>query len=377
MVLVPHNGGSSVAEGNGRTKSATGPTRKVPGAAKIATELLPGFSRKLSAMLAAGMPIVGSLAALERQTRNPNFKLVIEAVRKNIENGMSLSESLSRFPSVFDELYSNMIRGGETSGQLAETIGRLADLLQSSVRIRRKIKSALTYPVAVLCIAFAITIALIVFVVPVFADIFSQLKGNLPAPTRALMAMSELGRKHGLAAIVAAVAGVILFRKWKATPGGARVFDRFLLKAPVFGGLSQNIVAARFSRTLAQLVRSGVPILTSLDIAGGAAGNKVAAEVIARCRVKVEEGEPLSASLGYRSVFPDMLIEMLQAGEKTGKVDQMLDCVADFYDEEVSVTLDSLTSLLEPILMVLLGVIIGGIVVSMFLPIFKLPTMVS
>jgi type IV pilus assembly protein PilC len=376
MSLIQHTGGSSVAEA-ARTKSSNRKMIEIPGARKIATELLPGFSRRLAAMLSAGMPIVASLNALERQVRDLNFKIVITKLKRSVENGSSFSESLRQFPAVFDNLYCNMIRGGETSGQLPETIARLSDFLQASVRLRKKVKSAMMYPLIVLSIAAGITAVLLVFVVPVFADLFAQFKGHLPAPTQALLTLSALGKRYGLLAAVALAGLVILFKKWKATPAGAHACDRVMLSVPVFGDLNRNVASARFARTFAQLTRSGVPILTALEISAGATGNKIAEEVVLDSRKTVENGEPLSEAMLKQTVFPGMLAEMLQAGEKTGKVDQMLDCIADFYDEEVEITLNGLTSLLEPLLMVFLGVIIGGIVICMFLPIFKIPTMIS
>lgn len=350
---------------------------KVPGAAKIVDKSLPAFSRQLAAMLSAGMPIVASLEALEEQTENPNFRMVIERIRKNIENGSSFSESLRQFPSVFNDLYCNMVKGGETGGQLAETIGRLAGFLESTARLKRKVKSAMMYPVIVLCIAIAIAIAMIVFIVPVFGAMFADFGAKLPGPTQALLDLSGFMRRYGIFVLIAIVGAVIGFKKWKATPKGAYSFDALVLRAPVFGDLNKKIAAARFARTFGQLIRSGVPILNALEIVAGATGNRVAGQIILNSRITVEKGEPLSAGLISQTVFPLMLVRMLQAGEKTGKVDEMMESIADFYDDEVETMLGGLTSLLEPLLMIFLGVIIGGIVICMFLPIFKMGEVVS
>jgi len=349
----------------------------VPGAKKIVNEFLPGFSRQLAAMLSAGMPIVASLEASEEQTDNPNFKTVIKELRKSIENGSAFSEALRQFPSVFGDLYANMVKGGETGGQLAETIARLAGFLEASAKLRRKAKSALMYPVIVLCIAIAIAIGMITFIVPVFGEMFADFDAELPGPTQFLLNVSAGMRKYGIYVLAVVVAMVIAFKKWKSTDRGAYAFDQFILRLPVFGDLNRKVAAARFARTFGQLIRSGVPIMDALQIVAGATGNRVASRVILDGRDAVEKGEPLSKSMANQKVLPIMLVRMLQAGEKTGKVDEMMDNIAAFYEDEIDTTLAGLTSLLEPLLMVFLGVIIGGIVLCMFLPIFKMGEVVS
>jgi type IV pilus assembly protein PilC len=360
-----------------RAAGARSMSRSVPGAKKIVANLLPGFSRQMSAMLSAGMPIIAALEALEEQADNVNFKRVIAQVKASIENGSALSESFRQFPSVFDQLYCNMVRGGETGGQLAETIGRLAGFLEASSKLRRKVKSAMMYPTIVLTIAIGIAIAMIVFIVPVFGDLFADFGAKLPAPTQFLLDVSKVMKKYGPVVAVAIVIAVVAFKKWKATPAGAYTFDSWVLKAPVFGELTRKVSAARFARTLGSLIRSGVPILQALEICAGAAGNAVAERVVMMARDHVEKGEPLSGALVQQTVFPSMLVRMLQAGEKTGKIDEMMDSIADFYDDEVETMLAGLTSLLEPLLIIFLGVIIGGIVLCMFLPIFKMGEIVG
>jgi len=351
--------------------------QRVPGANKIVDKELPSFSRQLAAMLSAGMPIVASLEALEDQAENPNFKLVIGRIKKSIENGAAFSESLRQFPSVFNDLYCNMVRGGETGGQLAETIGRLAGFLEASANLKRKVKSAMMYPVIVLCIAITIAIGMIMFIVPVFGEMFASFGGKLPGPTQALLNMSGFLRRYGIFILMGVIGLVVAFKKWKATPQGAFALDQFFLKAPVFGELNRKVAAARFARTFGQLTRSGVLILNALEIVSGATGNKVAGKVIMDARTAVEKGEPLSSAMVNQTVFPLLLVRMLQAGEKTGKIDEMMDSIADFYDDEVETMLGGLTSLLEPLLMVFLGIIIGGIVLCMFLPIFKMGEVVG
>ncbi len=358
-------------------KAGSRRTKGVPGAKKIVNEILPGFSRQLSAMLSAGMPIVSTMEALEEQSDNQNFKRVIQSLRRGIENGAAFSDALKQFPSVFDSLYSNMVKGGETGGQLSETIGRLAKFLEDSAKLRRKVKSAMMYPTIVLCVAITIAIGMIIFIVPVFGEMFADFGAKLPGPTQFLLDMSGWMKRNGFFVLVAIIGAVIGFKKWKQTPKGAYTWDQLTLRAPVFGELRRKVASARFARTLGQLIQSGVPILSALDIVSGATGSVVAERLILKAKANVENGEPLSSAMVEQSVFPILLVRMMQAGEKTGKVDEMLDSIADFYDDEVETMLSGLTSLLEPLLMVFLGVIIGGIVMCMFLPIFKMGEVVG
>lgn len=369
----------SAAAGAGQQGAARAkPGRKrTPGAGKIVRTLLPGFSRQLSAMLSAGMPIIAALEAQEEQIDNPNFRPVISSVKASIQNGADLSDALAQFPAIFDTLYVNMVRGGESGGQLAETIGRIAGFLEANGKLRRKVKSATMYPVIVLCLALGIATGMIVFVVPVFGGMFEGLGGKLPGPTQFLLDLSHLIRDNGLIVIIVVTIIVVAFRKWKGSPTGAYQFDKFMLALPVFGELTKKVASARFARTFGQLIRSGVPILQALEIVAGATGNKVTGVIIMDARVTVENGEPLSSALVRQKVFPLMLVRMLQAGEKTGKVDEMMDSIAEFYEDEVETMLNGLTSLLEPLLMIVLGVLIGGIVISMFLPIFKIGEIVQ
>ncbi len=348
---------------------------RVPGSRKIVEQLLPGFSRRLSAMLSAGMPIVTSLSSLERQARNPQFRMTIKRVREAIENGASMTDSLSQFPSVFDHLYVSMIKGGEAGGQLAESIGRLASFLEASTKLRRKVQAAMIYPTIVLCVAFAISAGLILFVVPVFGKMFVDFKSALPAPTQFLLDVSKWATRNSPVIILIAVLVIGVFRKWKSTTRGAYTLDRCALLLPVFGDLASKVVSARFARTFGQLLRSGVPILNALKISSGATGNRVAARIVFDCCETVARGEPLSTGLHDQSVFDPMLVDMLEAGEKTGKVDEMMDFTADYFEDEVEVALSALTSMLEPLLMVVIGVLVGGIVICMFLPIFQMPGM--
>lgn len=358
-------------------KAAAAAGDKVVGARKIKTQELPAFSRQLSAMLMAGMPLIQALDALQDQTADKNFQTVIIGLKNYLQAGASFSESLSHYPTLFDTLYVNMIRAGESGGQLGETAGRLASFLESSARLSRKVKSAMSYPVTVLCLALGIAVAMIVFIVPVFAGMFADFGAKLPAPTQFMVDLSGLLRRYGIFILAVAVVGVIIFKKWKKTPAGAYQMAMFALKFPVVGELNRKVATSRFSRTFAQLLKSGVPILQAMEIVSRATGNNVFERVILEARGTVERGEPLSTALIKYPCFPKLLVHMMAAGEKTGKIDEMMQNIADFYDDEVEVMLDGLTSLIEPLLMVFLGLIIGSVVVSMFLPIFKMGQIVG
>jgi type IV pilus assembly protein PilC len=355
----------------------SGKVRRIHGARKIVLKDLPAFSRQMSAMLAAGMPIVAALETLEEQAANPNFKMVLGEVKKSIEGGASFSESLAQMPDVFDVLYVNMVRAGEQSGQFAETMKRIGGLLEANAKLRRKVKSAMTYPVVVLTMALVIASGMILFIVPVFASMYKDFGSQLPGPTQFLVDLSNGAKKYSVVIVPGLMAAAWIFKKWRRTEAGAWTMDRFALKAPVFGGLVQKVAIARFSRTLAQLVQSGVPILNALEIVAKAAGNRVIEGAIMEARRSVEHGDTLSVGLANKDCIPTVVVRMMAAGEKTGKVDEMLSSVADTFDDEVETMLASLTSLLEPLLMVFLGVVIGGIVICMFLPIFKMSEVIN
>lgn len=349
----------------------------VPGARKIVNNLLPGFSRQFSAMLAAGMPMVSVLNALEEQTDNKNFKPVIASIRGNIEAGSALSESLRQFPAVFDNLYCNMVAGGEKSGELSETMARLSNFLESAAKLRRKVKSALMYPTVVLSMSLLISVFLIMFVVPVFGEMFSDFGQDLPAATQFLLDASDFMRSNWIMVFGSAGLAVFGFLKWKQSDSGKLILARAALNAPVFGKLNRLVVAARFARMLSQMMRSGVPIIGALKIVAGSTGNQIAGDIVNHAAATVEKGEPLSAALLNQKVFPIGMVRMLQAGEKTGAVNEMMDSIAGYYEDEVDNLVAGLTSLLEPLLMAFLGIIIGGLVISMFLPIFKMGEVVS
>src|SRR5208282_2642788 len=338
---------------------------------KVALADLVIFTRQLATMIDAGLAMVQSLQALAEQTDNKVTRDVIKDVTTRVEGGDSFSDALQKHPKVFNKLYYSMVSAGEKGGLLAEILSRLATYLENTARLRKKVKSAMMYPTAVTIIAIGITIFLLVKVVPVFGDIFSQLGGHLPTPTAYLIKLSNLLQHYFVYFVLAGggiVGGWLYYIK---TPVGRAFWDARRIKLPIFGSIAHKICLARFTRTLASLVRSGVPILEVLQIVSQTVGNTVMEKAIKTSASDIERGEGISAALGKHPVFPTMIIRMLSAGEQTGKIDDMLERVADFLDEEIETTLSGLTSLIEPLLIVFLGVVVGGIVICMFLPIFK------
>ena len=359
-------------------RKATSQSRKK--STKVKETDLVLFTRQLSTMIEAGISLVQALTALYEQAdpkRQAGLRGVISDITARVQGGETFHESLPKHPLVFNRLFISMVKAGEHGGLLAEILDRLAGFLEASARLRKKVKSAMTYPVLVVCIAFAITTFLIVRVVPIFGEIFADFGAKLPAPTQFLIDVSNFVRGEWyilLAAMAGAFFGVRAFLR---STRGKQLWDRWKLKLPVFGPLVHKICMSRFARTFAQLIRSGVPILEVLDIVGGSSGNHVVETSIKEVGADVEKGDNLSVSLSRKSIFPPMLLRMVAAGEATGKIDTMLEKMADFWDEEIEAMLDALTSLIEPLLIVFLGLIVGGIVIAMFLPIFKLNEVVS
>ena len=338
------------------------------------------FTRQLSTMIEAGISLVQAMTALYDQCdpkRQRNLRHIISDVTTRVQGGETFNESIAKHPRVFDRLFVSMVKAGEHGGLLAEILDRLAGFLEASARLRKKVKSAMTYPVIVICIAFAITTFLIVKVVPIFGEIFKDFGSKLPAPTQFLIDVSDFMRGEWYFLILGAGGLFFGLRFFLRSPRGKRFADRWTLKLPIFGPLIHKICMSRFSRTFAQLIRSGVPILEVLDIVGGASGNHVVETSIKGVSEDVEKGDNLSVALSKKPICPPMMLRMVAAGEATGKIDTMLEKMADFWDEEIEAMLDALTSLIEPLLIVFLGVIVGGIVIAMFLPIFKLNEVVS
>ena len=338
------------------------------------------FTRQLATMIEAGISLVQALTALYEQCdpkRQKNLRFVISDVTARVQGGETFHESIGKHPRVFNRLFVSMVKAGEAGGLLSEILDRLTGFLKANARLRKKIKSAMTYPVIVISIAFLITTFLIVRVVPVFGEIFNDFGAKLPAPTQFLIDLSDFVRSKWYFLILGIGGTIFGLRTFLRSNRGRQLSDRWKLKLPVFGPLIHKICMSRFARTFAQLIRSGVPILEVLDIVGGSSGNHVVETSIKGVVVDVERGDNLSVALSKKKIFPPMMLRMVAAGESTGRIDGMLEKMADFWDEEIEAMLDALTSLIEPMLIVFLGVIVGGIVIAMFLPIFKLNEVVS
>src|SRR5829696_2500093 len=328
-------------------------------------------------MIDAGLAMVQSLQGLADQTTNKVMRDVIKDVCTRVEGGDGFSEALVKHPKVFNKLYCCMVAAGEKGGLLAEILSRHGTYLENTARLRKKVKSACMYPTAVTIIAIGITVFLLVKVVPVFGEVYKSFGSKLPAPTQLLINLSTFVRSY-LLYIMAASTGLIY--SWFAyikTKKGREFWDRTRIKLPIFGGIAHKICLARFTRTLASLIRSGVPILEVLSIVCNTVGNVVMEKAIRASASDIERGEGIAAALGKHPVFPAMIIRMITAGEQTGKLENMLERISDFLDEEIESTLNGLTSLIEPLLIVFLGVTVGGIAICMFLPIFKLAELVS
>jgi type IV pilus assembly protein PilC len=338
---------------------------------KVKLKDLTVFSRQFATMINSGVSITRALAILSEQVENPTLAAVITQVQKDVEGGLSLSEALAKQEKIFPPIFVNMARAGEAGGVLDEVLLRIADHFESEASLRARVKSAMTYPVAVFIFAITIAFIMITFIVPIFMNMFSSLGGDLPGPTKMLVGLSNFIRGRWYIIFGTLMAFVYGFRAFKRNPRGRYIWDSFKLKMPVLGQLSRKMAIAKFARTFSTLISSGVPILQALDIVAETAENAVVTKAIRESRASIKEGETISKPLGASGVFPPMVVQMIAIGEETGALDSMLKKIADFYDGEVSATVDSLTSLLEPVLMVFMGVMIGGIVVSLYLPMFS------
>lgn len=335
------------------------------------------FTRQLATMIDAGIAIVQALQALADQTPNKVMRDVIRDVCSRVESGESFSEALQKHPKTFNRLYYSMISAGEKGGLLAEIMARLATYLENTERLRKKVKTALMYPTAVTVVAITITIFLLVKVIPTFKDVYSGFGAALPGPTQFLMDISDAVKHYFIVMIIAMVGSIWGWLYFIKTKSGREFWDARRIKLPIFGPIAHKICLARFTRTLASLVRSGVPILEVLQIVSQTVGNVIMEKAIKTASSDIERGEGISAALGKNPIFPSMIIRMLSAGEQTGNIDNMLERVSDFLDEEINTTLSGLMSLIEPLLICFLGIVIGGMVICMFLPIFNLANIVS
>ncbi|HTA57336.1 MAG TPA: type II secretion system F family protein [Candidatus Baltobacteraceae bacterium] len=331
------------------------------------------FTRQFSVMIDAGLPLVQCLEILASQQENKLFQKVLTGTRSAVEGGSNLSTAMKQYPKVFDPLYSNMVEAGETGGILDTILQRLSSYIEKNVKLKAAVKSALIYPIGVLTIAAGVIILLLWKVVPIFATLFAGLGVDLPLPTKIVIGMSNfVGSIFGLLIVVGVIGGVVGLKVWYGTPQGRFVLDSIVLKLPVLGILMRKIAVARFTRTLGTLISSGVPILEGLDITAKTSGNAVVERALFQVRKSLEEGKSLTEPLKDSAVFPGMVTQMISVGEQTGAMDAMLQKIADFYEDEVDAAVKDLLTALEPIMIVFLGTVVGGVVISMYLPLFTL-----
>lgn len=347
------------------------------GRKKIKMDDLVVFSRQLATMVDAGIPLVGALDILGEQADNKTFGGIILKMRNDVETGSSLSDAIAKHKKVFSPLFINMVKAGESGGMLDNILDRLATYMEKTSTLQKKIKSALIYPAVVSSMAIGITLILLLKVIPIFKNIFSGFDAQLPMPTQVLIAISDGLQKYS-PYLIAALAVVMFFAiRYGKTEKGRLRYDSLLLKLPVFGILFKKVAISKFTRTLSTLIKSGVPILTSLEIVGRTAGNKAIEMAVETVRASVREGESVAGPLAKSKLFPPMVVRMVSVGEQSGELEKMLSKIADFYDEQVDVSVGSLTSLIEPLIIAFLGIVIGSIVICMFLPIFKITSVMG
>src|SRR4051794_3092417 len=344
----------------------------IPGRTGIKLKDIAVFSRQFATMINSGLALLRALNILAEQTENKALAVVINQVRMDVEKGASLSAALSKHPKSFNQLYVSMVKAGEVGGSLDEVLMRLAYTIEKQVELRRKVRSAMTYPCVVGILVVGIVSAMLLFIIPMFKDLYKQLGGTLPAPTQLLINISTFVRSLWYFVLIAGVAAVVAFRRWINSTEGRKQWDTLKLKAPIFGGLVRKTALARFTRTLSALVRSGVPILEALDIVADTSGNQVVSVAVLDAQSGVKQGKPLASRLEQHPVSPPMVTQMMAVGEETGAVDEMLDKIADFYDQEIEATVAALTSLIEPLLIVVMGAAVGGMVISLYLPMFNI-----
>jgi type IV pilus assembly protein PilC len=335
------------------------------------------FTRQLTTMIDAGLPIVQCLEILAQQTENKLLAKAVQQIKAEVESGATFADGLKKHPKIFDDLYTNMVAAGEVGGILDTVLGRLAAYMEKAAKLKAKIKGAMIYPASIVTIAVVVTGILLVYVIPVFADLFASFGQALPAPTQFVINLSNFTIAYFKYLLGAVIAAVFIFRQLKQTEQGRFWIDHFTLKLPIFGDLVKKAAVARFTRTLSTLVSSGVPILEALAVTARTAGNKVVEKEVFQSRLSISEGKALAEPLSQGKVFPPMVCQMISVGETTGALDTMLEKIAAFYEDEVDDAVANLTSLMEPMVIAFLGVVIGGLVISMYLPIFKLGAIVG
>jgi len=344
---------------------------------KVSTKDLAVFTRQFATMINAGLPLVQCLDILSKQTEKPGFRTIIAETMHDVETGATLGEALGKHKRVFDDLYVNMVEAGEAGGILDDILLRLATYIEKAEGLKRKVKSAMMYPLVVMVVALGATSFMLLFIIPTFAKMFSDFGGQLPLPTRIVLVMSEILRHYWWALGGTVVGLAVGFRQFYRTESGKMVVDRVQLRIPVLGQVLRKACIARFTRTLGTLIKSGVPILTGLEITARTAGNTVISKAVLETKESIREGETLAGPLKDSEVFPAMVVQMIAVGEETGALDEMLRKIADFYDDEVDTAVETLTSVIEPVMIVAMGLIVGGMVVAMYLPMFKLVTLVA
>jgi len=385
MAFLSTSAQSATARGNGsrlstRESQALAKQRSYEKKAKnykVKLADLTVFTQQLASMLEAGLPLVAALEALQDQTENPYFRIIVRDVRNDIAGGTAFSEAVRKYPKAFNNLFVSMVEAGEASGGLPSILLKTASYFESTLKLTKKVKSALTYPVAVIGLAIILVNVLLIFVIPVFAEMFEDFGSALPAPTQMLIDLSSFLKSNIIYLIIAGIAFFKILQKVLATPRGRRWRDTFSLKLPIIGELRRKISLSRFCRTYAILMKSGVPILKTLDIVSSASDNTYVEDACLQINKHISQGGQVSEVLAENAYFPPMMKHMAKAGEQTGNVDGMMTKIADFYDAETDAIVAALTSLMEPALIVFLGVIIGGIVMCMFLPIFELSSVVG
>jgi type IV pilus assembly protein PilC len=335
------------------------------------------FARIFATMINAGLPLIQCLELLAQQEQNKTFAQIITAVKEDIEGGSTLSDALRKYPNIFDNLFVNLVAAGESGGILDVVLQRLSNYMEKAMKLKSKVKGAMTYPASVLVISIAVVALLLVKVIPVFQKMFEGFGGELPAPTQFLISLSTYAQKYFLVALIAMAIAVYAFRRYYKTEKGTLLIDDLILRAPVFGPLLKKVAVARFTRTMSTMMTSGVPILEGLAIVSKTAGNKVVENALIRVRKSISEGKTIAEPLLETGIFPPMVVQMIAVGEATGALDAMLSKIADFYDDEVDAAVDAMTALLEPFMMVFLGGVVGGMIIAMYLPIFKMASVVG
>jgi type IV pilus assembly protein PilC len=342
------------------------------GGVKIDTKDLVVFTRQFATMIDSGLPLVQCLDILSGQQENKGFKDILVKVKESVESGSTFADALSKHPVAFDQLFVNLVAAGEIGGILDTILNRLAAYIEKAMKLKKQIKGAMVYPITIMSIAVVVVGVILVFVIPTFAKMFIEFGGELPAPTKFVIALSNFLIKYIVVIIGGFYATIWGIKKYYSTPGGQKNIDRFALRAPIAGPLIRKVAVAKFTRTLGTMVSSGVPIMDGLEIVAKTAGNKIVEEAIYSVRQAISEGKNMAEPLAACGVFPMMVVQMIAVGEATGAMDTMLNKIADFYDDEVDDAVGAMTAMMEPLLMVFLGTTVGGLVVAMYLPIFKL-----